>query len=81
MKSPKKKAVPTNADVIATMQRKDPDLKFGICEICGDYAVVWPGDPYYGMHPMGCFDSPKGQRLMYELRKQEENNSSNQSLF
>ena len=72
----KKKKEPTNTTVVATMQRRNPDLEFAICEVCGDWAMIWPDNEFQGMHPMGCFDSPKGERILRELRKVSKTTSS-----
>lgn len=66
----KKKREPENSSIVATMQRRNPDAKFEICEVCGDWALIWKDDSYSGMHPMGCFDSPKGERVLREKRKE-----------
>ena len=82
-KSPKRAKEPSNASLVATLQRKNPNNQYRVCPVCGDYALIWTNDEFYGMHPMGCFDTPKGQRTMYQIRKEREKSDtqSTQKMF
>ena len=76
-----KKAAPSNNEVKKKLQARNPADKFVVCEACGDWALVWPGNPYSGMHPMGCFDTPRGQRIANEMRRSKKRATDADSLF
>lgn len=76
-----KRAEPTNTELVTTLKRENPDKEFVVCVSCGDWALVWPGDPYEGMHPMGCYDTPRGQRLAAEKKRAAKKAGSTESLF
>ena len=81
----KKELPPTENDTVKnTMMRRDPSAEFRICPVCNQWALIWNSktvkDEFYGMHPMGCFDTSAGQKIMYAIRKQRKE-KFNQTLF
>jgi hypothetical protein len=76
---PRKKPAPTNTATVEDMRRRLPHYEFAICDVCGDWAVIWEDDVYMGMHPMDCFDTATGQRIFYEKKRAEK--ETNQTLF
>ena len=76
-----KRKEPDNTASMEAMLRRDPNREFAVCEACGNWAVIWPGNPYSGMHPMGCFDTPRGQRLAAEQRRTAKKIKNTASLF
>jgi len=72
----KKELSPTeNSEIMYSMQRKFPDWKWALCPVCNQWAVVFSygenENIYSNMHPMGCYDTPAGARVLAEIKKKK----------
>lgn len=81
----KKELPPTeNAEVMYAAQRKFPDWKWALCPVCNQWAVVFSekgnDNIYSDMHPMGCYDTPAGAKILAALKKKK-TEESKISLF
>ena len=72
---------PDNTETVERLKAEDPNKSFEVCIACGNWALIWPDDVYSGMHPMGCFDTARGQRLLADRRRAEKKTGSTDSFF
>jgi hypothetical protein len=75
-----KRPEPENTEYMERLQSAYPTMEFVICDVCGNWAKVWPEDEYFGMHPMGCASSATGVKIARAKRRAKEA-SANLALF
>ena len=75
-----KRPEPDNTESMESLKAANPDMEFVICDVCGNWATVFAGDKYYGMHPMGCASSATGVKVARYKRRDKES-KANLALF
>ena len=75
-----KRPEPDNTEHMESLKAANPRMQFAICDVCGNWAMVWQENKYYGMHPMGCASSATGIKVARSKRRGIEANA-NLALF